>query len=41
MTATPGHEIYVCERDPDEDAVTRELRRAELDAVTGYASQRK
>jgi tRNA (mo5U34)-methyltransferase len=41
VTATPGHEIYVCEHDEAQDEVTRELRRAELRAVVGYASQRK
>jgi len=41
VTATPGHEIYVWERDEAEDDVTRQLRDAELRAVTRYASQRK
>jgi tRNA (mo5U34)-methyltransferase len=34
VTATPGHEIYLCERNGDEDPLTRELRVAELRAAT-------
>jgi tRNA (mo5U34)-methyltransferase len=33
VTARPGHEIYVCEPDPDEPRVGKQLREAELRAL--------
>jgi hypothetical protein len=36
----PGHEIYICEPDPAEPGVIRDLREAELQAVARRATSR-
>jgi tRNA (mo5U34)-methyltransferase len=36
VTGRPGHEIYICETDEREWQITRDLRRSELQAVTGH-----
>jgi tRNA (mo5U34)-methyltransferase len=38
VSARPGHEIYLCEPDPDEWPVTRKLREGELKCVVGARS---
>jgi tRNA (mo5U34)-methyltransferase len=40
VTARPGHEIYICEPDPNESGVIRGLREAELQAVARRATPR-
>ncbi|MFL6604862.1 MAG: TIGR04290 family methyltransferase [Steroidobacteraceae bacterium] len=38
VTARPGHEIYICEPDPAQPRVIRDLREAELQAATRRAT---
>jgi tRNA (mo5U34)-methyltransferase len=38
VTARPGHEIYICEPDPAQPRVIRDLREAELQAATRGAT---
>ncbi|MBV8742119.1 MAG: TIGR04290 family methyltransferase [Sinobacteraceae bacterium] len=39
VTAQPGHEIYLCEPEPEESALFRELRQAELAVIAPAAAR--